>query len=89
MGRYGQAFKDRRGPQSGARRHHHSRTHRRAKNRRGRMTQVTTTLTCSGRSASILPLAPVDGTMRLDEGDPFLNGRSSSAWTNYADALLL
>src|SRR3954453_21159168 len=34
-------------------------------------------------------LDPVDGAMFVDEGDHFLNGRSSSAWAKYADALLL
>ena len=32
-------------------------------------------------------LDPVDGAMLVDEGDHFLNGRSSSAWAKYADAL--
>ncbi len=29
----------------------------------------------------------VDGAVFVDEGDHFLNGRSSSAWAKYADAL--
>src|SRR4051812_19024359 len=32
-------------------------------------------------------LDPVDGAVLVDEGDHFLNGRSSSAWAKYADAL--
>src|SRR4051812_40500673 len=32
-------------------------------------------------------LDPVDGAMLVDESDHFLNGRSSSAWAKYADAL--
>lgn len=32
-------------------------------------------------------LGPVDGAVRVDEGDHFRNGRSSSAWAKYADAL--
>src|SRR4051795_12431569 len=32
-------------------------------------------------------LDPVDGAMLVDEGDHFRNGRSSSAWAKYADAL--
>ncbi|CAO3436181.1 hypothetical protein [Azospirillum doebereinerae] len=31
-------------------------------------------------------LAPVDGAVRVDEGDHFLNGRSNSASAKYADA---
>jgi hypothetical protein len=32
-------------------------------------------------------LDPVDGARLVDDGDHFLNGRSSSAWAKYADAL--
>lgn len=32
-------------------------------------------------------LDPVDGAVLVDEGDHFSNGRSSSAWAKYADAL--